>query len=207
MASPRSARSLVMMLVSLLLLLALDLGSKEWALDRLSEARSEPSALGVCELDAHGRSTPARIATSAVPFIDGVLQLNYAENCGAAFSMLRTAPRWLRLGIFVSLSVGASLWLITLYARGHGGPLFAAAVPLVASGAIGNNLWDRPRHGFVVDFLQVDPALFHYPVFNVADVWIAVGVGLLLLDGWRRPSEGKGPTKAPARPVGILGVH
>jgi signal peptidase II len=194
------------MLVSLALLLALDLGSKEWALARLSTARSAPSALSVCELDPRGWSTPARIATPPMPFIDGVLQLSYAENCGAAFSMLRTAPRWLRLGIFVSLSVGASLWLITLYARGQGGPLFAAAVPLVASGAIGNNLWDRPRHGFVVDFLHVDPALFHYPVFNVADIWIAVGVGLLLLDGWRRPAEGSGPSEAPTRPDGILGA-
>jgi signal peptidase II len=54
---------------------------------------------------------------------------------------------------------------------------------LIVSGAVGNNLSDRPRHGFVVDFLQVDPALFSYPIFNVADIWIAIGVGFLLVDG------------------------
>jgi lipoprotein signal peptidase len=35
----------------------------------------------------------------------------------------------------------------------------------------------------------VDPKLFSYPVFNVADVWIAIGVGLLLLDGLKKPAQ------------------
>jgi signal peptidase II len=62
-------------------------------------------------------------------------------------------------------------------------------VPLIVSGAVGNNLSDRPRHGFVVDFLQVHPDLFRYPIFNVADIWIAIGVLLLLLDGSRKPRK------------------
>jgi signal peptidase II len=67
--------------------------------------------------------------------------------------------------------------------------LFEYSVPLVLSGAIGN-LADRVRHGFVVDFIR-----FHikdnweYPTFNVADITIAIGVALLLMDGMKKPQQ------------------
>jgi signal peptidase II len=120
--------------------------------------------------------------------VEGVLRATYAENCGAAFSMLREAPGWVRALVFGVASIGAAIVLTTMFVRGSGGTLFAAAVPLILSGALGN-LTDRVRHGFVVDFIQVDPKLFSYPVFNVADVWIAIGVGLLLLDGLKKPAQ------------------
>lgn len=185
----RSPRSIVIMAVSLMLLTALDLGSKEWALDNLSVPRLSSKQAAVCEPDDQGNVAYQRRPTAPRPLIDGVLNLYYAENCGAAFSMLRTAPEWLRLVVFGTASVGAVLALISMFVRGVGGPLFAAAVPLIVSGAVGNNLSDRPRHGFVVDFLQVDPDLFRYPIFNVADIWIAIGIGLLLIDGFRTKRE------------------
>jgi signal peptidase II len=186
----RSARSITVMLVGLLFLLVLDLGSKEWALDNLSAPRLSPHQAGVCEPDEHGRIMTQRQPMAPEPLIDGVLNLYYAENCGAAFSMLRTAPRWLRLTLFGTASLGATFMLVWMFIRGAGGPPFAAAVPLIASGALGNNLSDRPRHGFVVDFFQVHPDLFHYPIFNVADIWIAIGAGLLLIDGFRTKRGG-----------------
>ena len=185
--SPRSPRSIAVMLVSLALLTAIDLGTKEWALRNLSAPRPSENRAAVCEPDARGRSGYQRQPELPRPLIDGVLNLYYAENCGAAFSMLRTAPGWLRLVLFGSASVGAAFVLISMFVRGAGGPLLAAAVPLIVSGAVGNNLGDRPRHGFVVDFLQVHPDLFRYPIFNVADIWIAIGVALLLIDGFRKP--------------------
>jgi signal peptidase II len=72
---------------------------------------------------------------------------------------------------------------------------------LILSGAIGN-LSDRVRHGFVVDFIQVDPRLFEYPTFNVADIAISVGVGLLLIDGMKKPApavQASGDSSAPSR--------
>jgi len=181
----RSTRSIVIMLVSLLFLLALDLGSKEWALATLSAPRLSPNQAAVCEPDEHSRIMTQRQPKAPQPLIDGVLNLYYTENCGASFSMLRTAPGWLRLALFGTASLGATFVLISMFIRGAGGPLFAPAVPLIVAGALGNNLSDRPRHGFVVDFLQVHPDLFRYPIFNVADIWIAVGAGLLLIDGFR----------------------
>jgi len=167
---------------------ALDLGSKEWALDNLSRARAtEPPP--VCVPDAHGGVVYQRVALASRPLVPGVLRLLYAENCGAAFSMLRTAPAWVRAFVFGIAAVGASIMLLIMFVRGVGGRLFAAAVPFVLAGAWGN-LVDRVRHGFVVDFLQVDPALFVYPVFNVADIVIVIGAGLLLIDGLVKQRSG-----------------
>jgi signal peptidase II len=91
-----------------------------------------------------------------------------------------------RGSVFGVATVGASVMLMLMFVRGVGGKMFAASVPFILSGALGN-LADRIRHGFVVDFFQVDPALFVYPVFNVADIVIVIGVGLLLIDGMLKP--------------------
>jgi signal peptidase II len=183
---PRDKRALAFMLLSLVLYTFADLGSKEWALNRLSHARNgEPPP--VCQPDESGYVRMQRLPQRTVTLIEGYLEFRYAENCGAAFGMLRTAPSWLRALIFGIAGIGACIVLSAMFLRGQGGKLFAYSVPLVLSGAIGN-LADRVRHGFVVDFIR-----FHihdnweYPTFNVADCTIAIGVGLLLLDGLKKP--------------------
>lgn len=73
-----------------------------------------------------------------------------------------------------------------MFITANGGILFAWAVPLIISGALGNMI-DRWRLGYVVDFIR-----FHlhdgweWPTFNVADITITVGVAFLLLDGFRK---------------------
>jgi signal peptidase II len=185
----RTPRALIFMLASLIVFTALDLWSKDWALEHLSHERSgEKPAL--CVPTAAGRTPFQRLPLPSQPLIEGVLRLSYAENCGAAFSMLRTAPAAIRAIVFGVANVAALIVLVLLFVRGSGGSGFALAVPLIASGAVGN-MSDRLRHGFVVDFIQVDPRLFNYPVFNVADIAIAIGVGLLLLDNLRKPGASR----------------
>ncbi len=188
----RSPRMLVIMLVSLFVYAAADLGTKEWALNSLSRERHGETA-PVCQPDERGYLEIQRLPLEPQPLISGVINLHYAENCGAAFGMLRGAPGWLRALVFGVAAIGASIVLTTMFVRGAGGKLFGAAVPLILSGAIGN-LSDRVRHGFVVDFIQVDPRLFEYPTFNVADIAISVGVGLLLLDGMKKPRTASDPS-------------
>jgi signal peptidase II len=191
----REVSALVLMLVSLALYTFADLGSKEWALDNLSRARVG-SAPPTCQPDDQGYVRMQRVPNNTVVLIDDYLEFRYAENCGAAFGMLRTAPSWVRAVVFGVAGLGACVVLSLMFMRGSGGRLFALSVPLVLSGAIGN-LADRVRHGFVVDFIR-----FHihnnweYPTFNVADVTIAIGVGLLLIDGLKKPAAGQGEVLA-----------
>ncbi|MDB4988455.1 MAG: Lipoprotein signal peptidase [Myxococcaceae bacterium] len=172
------------MLLSLLVYTSADLATKQWALGSLSVTAATPTP--ICEPDQHGHIEFQRRPVRVAPFVPGVLRFSYAENCGAAFSMLRSAPGWLRAIVFGLATIGASIVLSVMFVRGAGGRAFSAAVPLIVSGAIGN-LSDRIRHGFVVDFIQVDPKLFNYPIFNVADIAIAIGVGLMLIDGVKKP--------------------
>ena len=195
----RTPRALAIMLASLVVYTFADLASKEWALDNLARERRGENP-PICQPDERGYLEYQYLPLPAQPFIPGYINLHYAENCGAAFGMLRNAPGWLRVLVFGVAGIGASIVLTIMFVRGTGGRAFAAAVPLILSGAIGN-LSDRVRHGFVVDFIQVDPRLFEYPTFNVADITIFIGVALLLIDGMRKPgpaNEGEVTANKPA---------
>jgi signal peptidase II len=179
----RSPKALVVCLAAIAVLTAMDLGSKGWALERLSQ----PSTLGsdpVCEPDTLGRIIPQRAQRPPVILIDGYLEFRYAENCGAAFGFMREMPSLVRKGVFYVAATGAVVLLLWMFITGRGGRLFAISVPLIIAGAIGNFV-DRVSLGYVVDFVR-----FHlndrwaYPTFNIADAWITIGVVLILLEGF-----------------------
>jgi signal peptidase II len=187
MSDPRSLRSLALCLVALLAFTALDLWTKAWAEQALSREPDHPVG-PVCEPNASGRYPMQRDRSESIVLVPDYLEFRYAENCGAAFGMLDQAPRWLRVAVFMGAGVVAIAALLWMFARGHGGKLFAASVPLVASGALGNMI-DRLRLGYVVDFIHFHIRDgFEWPTFNVADSTITVGVALLLLDGLRGPA-------------------
>lgn len=181
--NPRSAKAIVLCLVAAGVLTAMDLGSKDWALDRLSQPSPRASD-PVCEPNEFGRIQPQRSQRSPIVLIDGLLEFRYAENCGAAFGFMRDMPKTVRKGVFYVAAAGAVLLLLWMFISGRGGKLFAFSVPLIVAGAIGNFV-DRVNLGYVVDFVR-----FHindrwaYPTFNVADAWITVGVVLILIEGF-----------------------
>jgi len=181
--TPRSLQALLLCLAAIGVLTAMDLGSKHWALERLSLPSSR-AADPVCEPNEFGRVEPQRTQRSPVVFIDGVLELRYAENCGAAFGFMRDMPSAVRKGVFYFAAAGAVLLLLWMFVSGRGGKLFAISVPLIVAGAVGNFV-DRVNLGYVVDFVR-----FHindrwaYPTFNVADAWITIGVALILIEGF-----------------------
>jgi len=178
----RTNKALVAAILATVALLGADLGSKAWALTELSETRvGEPPPL--CEADDIGRISFQRARKPAVVLVDDYLEMRYAENCGAAFGLMRSSSAVARSAVFGVAALGAVIFLGLMFVRGRGGPLFAAAVPFVISGAAGN-IHDRLRYGYVVDFVRFHlPSGWEWPTFNVADAAIVVGVGLLLIDG------------------------
>ncbi|WP_126426069.1 signal peptidase II [Brevibacillus marinus] len=111
----------------------------------------------------------------SIPLLPGVFHLTSHRNLGAAFGILQN-QRLLFIGITIVVVIGI---VVALYRVGGKQPRVATALALVLGGAVGNFI-DRVRTGEVVDFL--DFTLINFPIFNVADMAITIGVGLLLLD-------------------------
>ena len=111
------------------------------------------------------------------------LTFHYAENPGIAFSMFRD----LRGGRFVLAGLAiAALVMVVRYLRNTDitQRKLHVALGLIAGGAVGN-LVDRLLYARVVDFILVDVGVWPlnpWPVFNVADIVLVVGVGLIALD-------------------------
>lgn len=115
-------------------------------------------------------------AQQTIPLLDGVFHLTYVENRGAAFSLFaQFDSRW----IFVLLAVVVSILIVMALRKGLVQTRLGRwSLVLVATGALGNAI-DRVVHGFVVDLF--DFRLIHFPVFNVADIFICVGGALFVI--------------------------
>jgi signal peptidase II len=114
---------------------------------------------------------------SARELIRGVVDFRYVENTDIAFNLLRWIPEAVRTPVLLVLGAIVLVGLGVLLLRGSGGSrLRHLALVLVTAGAIGNYL-DRAVRGYVVDFVH----FHHWPVFNVADIYITVGYAVLAL--------------------------
>jgi signal peptidase II len=100
------------------------------------------------------------------------LSITRVRNTGIAFGVFPG-----RLGIVSLLTLAAVVWMLVHFARsGSRHVLFPVALGLLVGGSL-SNLADRVRDGRVTDFIHVH----HWPTFNLADSFIVIGVGLLLL--------------------------
>jgi signal peptidase II len=114
-------------------------------------------------LDTHG---------GPVSILGGKVLIDLVHNSGAAFGVLPN-----QTALFIIIAVGIVTALIVSYRKLARGPaVLRIGLGLVLGGALGN-LADRVRLGYVVDFID----LRWWPVFNVADSCIVVGVALLFL--------------------------
>lgn len=121
--------------------------------------------------------------------LENFFHITYVRNKGAAFGILADSVYRVPFFTVVALlAVAGILW----YLRQLPGEQRTQQVglSLVLGGAIGN-LIDRVRLGEVIDFLDVHWYRYHWPAFNVADIAICVGVGLLLLSLWRSERQAK----------------
>lgn len=114
--------------------------------------------------------------------IPGVLELTYTENRGLAFSADRWLPSAVPRWIFPALRTVILVFMLGVWISRRRAPLSEhLAWCLVLAGALGNGL-DTLFRGRVVDFIH----LAHWPVFNLADIYLAAGCCLLALLLWRK---------------------
>lgn len=109
-----------------------------------------------------------------IPIIDGVFELRYLENRGAAFGMLQN-KQWFFVIIGILLLVAAIMLFIRLPQTKRVMPIRICMI-FIASGAIGNMI-DRVRLNYVIDFLYFE--LIDFPIFNVADIFVSVSTFVL----------------------------
>ena len=113
-----------------------------------------------------------------------VFNLTYVRNYGAAFSFLADHDGWQKY-FFILLAMGISLMLAYFMKKNRADQtLQNAAYAFIIGGALANMV-DRAYNGFVVDFFDFYWDIYHYPVFNVADIAICIGAGLLALDAFK----------------------
>ena len=112
------------------------------------------------------------------PFLNWTLAYNY----GAAFSLLADAggwQKWFFSGLAFVMSVFLIIYLLKVPRQAK---LLSMGLALVLGGAIGN-LIDRLLNGKVTDFIHVHYAdVWHYPIFNIADIGICIGIALIVID-------------------------
>ena len=107
----------------------------------------------------------------SIPIVDSVFHLTYVLNPGAAFGVL-SHQKW----IFLAVGITFLLIIGRCYSRlRHSSNFLHYGAMALAAGAVGN-LCDRVRTGLVVDFFDFRV----WPVFNVADIAIVIGVGCTL---------------------------
>ena len=160
----------LLLIVGSIITIILDQASKIWAVGALALP------------DGTLQEGVSRMPTRVITVFESWFHFRLTGNRGAAWGIFSNLPDAYRVLFFVIISAIAIVAIIVIYHKSYENKLLRWALTLILGGAIGN-LIDRVRLGFVIDFIDwhyLD--VYHWPTFNVADVAISVGVGLLILD-------------------------
>ncbi len=108
-------------------------------------------------------------------YANEIFSLNYVENTGAAFSILQDSRE-----LLIILSVAAICGIIA-YILKHISTISMKTIFVLAmlGAGIGGNLHERIAYGYVRDYVQFNN--FNFPVFNISDILINIGVVLLII--------------------------
>ncbi len=136
----------------------------------------------------------------SIALIPHWLDITYTRNPGAAFSLFVNLPAGFRSAMLLALAAAAIIVLGILIARSRRADLTSIAFALVLAGALGNVI-DRLIRGQVIDFIRVHYYGWSYPIFNVADSAITIGIVLVILTSFRKsPPEQQGDQIAAIKP-------
>lgn len=109
-----------------------------------------------------------------IEFIPGFMSFTYIQNTGAAWSILE-GKMWF---FYIVTTIVIGVILYHLYTEGRNDRIFGIILSVILGGTIGNFI-DRLLHQYVVDMIKFE--FLQFPIFNLADVFLTVGVAVLFL--------------------------
>ncbi len=133
-------------------------------------------------IDISSKYIISKIVTlgNSIDIIKDFLRISYVKNTGAAFSILDGNTLLVTIiGIVIIIMI---IWY--LYKNKVNKMIDKIGYSLILGGSIGN-LFDRVCYGYVRDFIDIQIGEYNYPIFNLADSFIVIGVILLLISAWR----------------------
>ncbi len=129
-------------------------------------------------------------ANTTSDYMGGALRIQLAENTGAFLSIgAGMDEHWRLLAFTFAVAIFLAIATFALFRKKQMQPMMTAGLTLLIAGGLGN-LIDRLVYGYVTDFLNVGIGSLRTGIFNVADMAIMLGVGLLFFAG---DGEGKKP--------------
>jgi signal peptidase II len=158
--------------------------TKVWAQDALSVYRTEWQTEIV-----EGKATQVEVRKylprRPMVIIPQFFNFRYAENNAAAFSLTRSMPDWFRIPFLVGVTLLAIAFILAWYFRmRYPDGILLTAFAFITTGAVGNFI-DRVRMGYVIDFVDmyvgfINASWPHWPTYNIADMCIVAGAGLVI---------------------------
>ncbi len=123
-----------------------------------------------------------------IPVLGNFFSIYSHRNRGAAFGILQD-QRWFFIAVTIIVVIGIVWFMVRTIRSGRQQRLFMSGLALLLGGAVGNFI-DRAATGEVVDFLRFHfefsllglDVNYTYPIFNVADMGVVIGAGLLIID-------------------------
>ena len=129
-----------------------------------------------------------QITDNIVIKITSFFNIVMAWNTGVSFSLFDGMGI---MGVYFLITIALVITLIFAYWLMHSAhPVNGLSYALVIGGALGNVI-DRARFGAVIDFLDVHAYGYHWPAFNIADISVVTGIGLLIIVSLFFDLEGK----------------
>lgn len=106
------------------------------------------------------------------------LNLVYVENTGMAFGMFKEIGSM----FFIAVTLIITVFLVYRYFKD---PKNQITYSLIIGGALGN-VTDRLIYGYVIDFIDLHVAQFHWPAFNIADTAVTIGIVLFIYKSFKK---------------------
>lgn len=130
------------------------------------------------------------VLEKSIKIINDFFYITYVRNTGVAWSMFSSKTILVLLvSSFIILGI-----VLYIYNNRPKNKLEKVAYSMILGGAIGNFV-DRIIYGYVIDFIDFKIFGYDYPIFNLADSFIVIGVILLVIYTWRCNNGNKGNRK------------